>query len=209
MKSLLIRYFLAQLVNTTLIYFILSVLQGDAFLHDDGVVVTVCYYILVMAPLSLLSNLFRLGKKVERLIRKIFTGPLRLDKEVQVNVNKLSEMDEFDFAERYSYYLVMTYMVVFFSYINPLCVAATIVIFFLQFWIDKYNLFKCSSMTTELNFSLSCLVFRPMEISLLFFAAGNLYYSWKIQKEVDSVCLIGMVLASLYVLIITFTPRSV
>ena len=70
----------------------LSVIQGDDFLRDDGIVVATSYYVVVLAPVSLLSNLFRVGNKVERLLRGIVKGPLRLDKEVQVNVNRQQEM---------------------------------------------------------------------------------------------------------------------
>lgn len=73
----------------------------------------------------------------------------------QINLNKKYEYTEFDIAQRYSYYLVQLYTVSFYAYIVPLCVPAVALILFCQFYVDKFNLFKRSSLHYELNYSLS------------------------------------------------------
>lgn len=68
----------------------------------------------------------------------------------QVTLNREVEHCEFDLAQRYSYYLLQLYLVAFYAYAVPIIVPAVIVIFFFQYIVDKYNLFKRSSLFYEL-----------------------------------------------------------
>ena len=42
----------------------------------------------------------------------------------------------------YSFYIVYTFVVSFYGYIAPLATPIMIAIFFVQYWVDKYNLFR-------------------------------------------------------------------
>ena len=48
-------------------------------------------------------------------------------------------------ASRYAYYLVRVYTCLYYSYLVPLGVLGTVVIFGFQYWIDKIKMIKFSS----------------------------------------------------------------
>jgi hypothetical protein len=50
----------------------------------------------------------------------------------------------------------------------------------LHYWIDKYNLLRCSSNTFQMNFVISRAVLKIFELSIVAFAGGNYYFSLKL-----------------------------
>ena len=83
---------------------------------------------------------------------------LKKDSEVkmfQINLNRMFEYIEFDMASRYAYYILQLYTASFYAYLVPVCAPAVGLILICQYWVDKYNLFKRSSLFYRLSYSLS------------------------------------------------------
>ena len=108
-----------------------------------------------------------------------------------------------------SYYITQLYLVLFFSYIVPITIPVTIVLFILHYWSDKYTLFKRSSVATPLSFGISMLVVRLSEYSLVFFTGGNLYFSSRLLGEVKWMNIIPFVFTLLYTFMITIFPKAI
>lgn len=69
------------------------------------------------------------------------------------------------------------FVVSFYAYIVPMATPIVIIIFFIQYWIDKYNLFRRFSLPVSFNFALSRIVFKIFRLSLLAFAVGNFLFA--------------------------------
>jgi hypothetical protein len=151
-----------------------------------------------MGGLALLFKLLRL----EWLVSKLWTRRLQAESSVQVVLNRACALPEFDFARRYCFYITLVYMAVFFSYIAPICVAVVMVIFLFSYWIDKYHLFKCYSLPSALGVELADSVLRWVEFSLILFALGNLYFSWRIEGEMRMINVIALGVAVCYFLMV-------
>lgn len=63
----------------------------------------------------------------------------------QIKLNKDFELPIFDMATKYSYYLLQIYTCMFYNYLVPIGVPVTALIFLIQYWIDKIQLFYFSS----------------------------------------------------------------
>lgn len=121
-------------------------------------------------------------------------------------------MPVFDMAGRYSYYLVRVYTCLYYSYLVPLGVLGTVVIFGFQYWIDKIKMIKFSSEYFEMNYFLSRTILKLFEASLLIFAVGNLLFSIVIHRNLkgDSyvINIISVSIALIYILFIYLAPNS-
>lgn len=71
----------------------------------------------------------------------------------------------------------MVLVVSFYAYITPMATPIVIGIFFVQYWIDKYNLFRRFSMPISFNYTLSRAVFKIFQTSLFAFALGNFLFA--------------------------------
>jgi hypothetical protein len=117
---------------------------------------------------------------------------------------------EFNMAERYSYYLLQVYTASFYSYLAPIGVIALVVIFFCQYWIDKYNLFTRSSLFVKFNYSLSRNVLVLFEGSILVFACGNVIFSMMHHhSKLPIINIVGLAIAGFYVLLTIFVPNHI
>jgi hypothetical protein len=83
---------------------------------------------------------------------------------------------EFAFVDQYSFYVSMVFLVSFYAVIAPAAVMMLIVIFTIQYWIDKYNLFRRYSCPLDFNIDLTKLVFKAFECSILIFAIGTFIF---------------------------------
>ena len=61
------------------------------------------------------------------------------------------EKAEFAVVDRYSYYILQIYACSFYSYLVPLATPCLIVTFCIQYWIDKYNLYRHYKMQQYLS----------------------------------------------------------
>lgn len=101
----------------------------------------------------------------------------------QVELNHSIQDPEFDFSDKYAYYIVNVYVVSFFSYITPYISIILALIFFVQYWVDKYNLFQRFSCPTDFNFRLSRTTLKTFEVCILVFALGNYIFSFSIHPS--------------------------
>jgi hypothetical protein len=78
----------------------------------------------------------------------------------QIQLNRQLEYPAFDFANAYSYYLQMVFIVSFYGYLVPLTVPIIIIAFIAQYWIDKYNLLKRFSSPVDMGYFLTDLIWK-------------------------------------------------
>lgn len=64
---------------------------------------------------------------------------------MQIRLNKEFEHPKFGIAENYAFYIMITFTISFYGFLVPLATPIAIVIFFLEYWVDKYNLFRRSA----------------------------------------------------------------
>jgi len=104
------------------------------------------------------------------------------------------------------------YVVSFYSYIAPSISFFLAIIFFAQYWVDKYNLFVRFSSPTDFNYSLSRSTFKTFQLSILFFTLGNLLFSQQIhspdEKGYKIVNWISFVIALIFSLLVVFIPKK-
>jgi hypothetical protein len=131
----------------------------------------------------------------------------------QVELNKAIQPTEFSFAMRYAYYILNVFVVSFYSYIVPYTSLILIVIFAIQYWVDKYNLFKRFSCPTDFNYRLSMFTLKIFECSIFFFALGNLLFAPTIHTNTHGsdyriINIVSVSLAFVYCLAIFFLPKK-
>ena len=56
---------------------------------------------------------------------------------------------------RYAWYIMMFLTCSFYSFLVPVATPLLVVFFFISYWIDKYNLFKRSSLSMKFDFNLT------------------------------------------------------
>lgn len=106
---------------------------------------------------------------------------------------------KFDIVNRYVNYLLLTMVVCFYSYLIPVGTLVLFVSFFLQFWIDKMNLFKRSSHPRNFSFHLTRKILKIFEANILVFALGTLVWGFYVHNNTFNILnLIGLLIAALY-----------
>lgn len=182
-------------------------------LSSAGLVVVVSSLIVVSGFIQIATNLVNVPAILRRLQLWWYYSDKEENAEInqfQLRLNKQFEFVEFDMAQRYSYYLLQVYTASFYSFLAPIGIFALIGIFFIQYWIDKFNLFTRSSMLNNFNYSLSKNVLTLFEGSILIFAAGNFIFSLMHHGyQVNTANIIGLVIAILYVLLRMVVPSHI
>ena len=113
-------------------------------------------------------------------------------------------------ATRYAYYLLQLYTACFYSYLVPITMPVIMLIFFINYWIDKFNLFKRSSLRFAFNFSLNRYISKVFETSLLIFAGGNFIFSLYLHNlQVTIINIIGLSIALLFAFLIWIAPSKI
>ena len=131
----------------------------------------------------------------------------------QYQLNVQLQDPEFNFARQYAFYLVMVYIASFFTILTPLASLLIALVFMVQYWVDKFNLFKRFSYSFDIGFFLSKLILKAFECSLVIFAVGHII--WKEETKCQQAdCsdvtwqlvlrIVNLGLASLYVIVSLF-----
>lgn len=93
----------------------------------------------------------------------------------------------------------------------PAGVGILILIFIVQYWIDKYNLFRRFSCPLDFNFFLTRLIFKAFECSILIFAVGTFLFDMEIRVEnapkYKMINLINILIAAGYVYLAVLAPE--
>lgn len=153
--SLVAKLLVTQFINTAMVYIALSKIRGDdsnELMSEQGLVYQISSMLVLSGFINILTNLINFGEIYQWVYLKYLlwgTDPNDIPM-FQVTLNREYQYLEFDLAQKYAYYLLQLYMVAFYSYIMPIIVPAVAIIFFFQYWVDKFNLFKRSSVFYEL-----------------------------------------------------------
>ena len=75
-------------------------------------------------------------------------------------------------------------MACFYSLMTPLSSPILIIMFAIQYWLDKYNLFRRHSYPTDLGADLNLMIFKIFEICLLLSAVGHLVWDTSIHFDI-------------------------
>ena len=102
----------------------------------------------------------------------------------QIQLNEALQAPEFNFAAMYAFYIVFTFVVSFYGFLVPLATPLLILVFAIQYWVDKFNLFKRYSCSIDYGSELIGLIFKYFEISAFLFTIGFLL--WDIQIHTES-----------------------
>ena len=65
----------------------------------------------------------------------------------------------------------------------PLITPLTILAFALQYWVDKYNLFRRFSSPIDLGYYLTDLIWKAVELTLILNSLGHMLWSYSLHKE--------------------------
>lgn len=215
--SLMTKSIISQFMNTAFIYYIIAVVsdithpEKSSPLSENGLVTKVTSLVAVSGAIQIFLNAAQLGSLFSCLLTR-----LKLKGETvnmfQVELNQKVQDPEFDFADKYAYYIVNVYVISFFSYITPYVSIILAFIFLIQYWVDKYNLFQRFSCPTDFNFRLSRMTLYAFESSVFVFALGNYIFSFMVhptkdEKQYHIINLVALLLAAVYFLVIFFLPK--
>lgn len=90
-------------------------------------------------------------------------------------------------------------MACFYAYMIPVLTVILIVVFFLQFWIDKVNLFKRCSHPRNFSFYLTRNILKIFEACIWIFALGTYIFGIYIHNSALNILnLVGLGVASIY-----------
>jgi len=131
----------------------------------------------------------------------------------QIQLNNHIQNNEFNLPGQYSYYIFMIYIVSFYSLIAPFANSTLILVFFVNYWVDKYVLFKKMSSPVDFGYSLTRLIIKCLEGSLLAFAIGHFYWNQAINKKspkfANFLNIISIAISFLYLLFSNLCPLHV
>lgn len=210
LSSLIFKTILTQTINTSIIYTILYLIKHTNPLSAFGIVSKIVSLVVVSGFISVAMQIFIPKVLVMGLINR---WKYPEDKPVnlfQLQLNQMLQYPEFNYAAMYSFYIVYTFVVSFYGFLVPTATPILIIIFFIQYWVDKYNLFRRFSSPAPFGQDLIRMVLKSFEVSLLIFVVG--YIFWGSQVHYDSqpiyrtLNLINLVIAVLYTAFSLFVP---
>lgn len=96
----------------------------------------------------------------------------------------------------------------FYAYITPIATIIIAVVVLIQYWVDKYNLFRRFSVPVNFTYRLSRLTVKILEASILIIALGNvLFASWvNEEKKLTPINYVTLGIAIIYSAVVIFTP---
>jgi hypothetical protein len=128
----------------------------------------------------------------------------------QIQLNQKFEQSKFPLSDMYSFYIVYTFVASFYGFLLPTAAPALVLIFILQYWVDKYNLFRRSSAPDPLSFEHTRILIKSFEVSIFLFALG--YVVWQSEVHFDSspssklINVLNIAISTGFVLLSLFTP---
>ena len=210
--SLVLKLVYSQFVNTAFIYYFVALLNNrtnDDLLSAAGLVYQVSSLITTSGVINIISNLLN----TDAILRKLtlwwyYKGKGDKINEFQVHLNQKFQHPEFDISFRYSYYLLQLWTVSFYAYVVPIGVPSMAVIFFFQYWVDKFNLFRRSSLFYQIHFSLSAYIVRMAEFSIFLFAVGMNLFSYKVHHSVTLFNILCLAISLVYLIFVFTLPTQ-
>jgi hypothetical protein len=203
LTSLIIKIIVTQTINTAFIYYIIWVMTPTNPLGKAGLVKNILDLVIVSGFISVVLQIF----PPSYLAKKFINDYKYKDKDYinmfQVQLNEILQQPEFNFAVMYAFYIVFTFVVSFYGFVAPTAVPVLIMIFAIQFWVDKYNLFKRFSCPVDFGAELIKKIFIMFETSIFIFVIGHYVWDLKMNKdkkpEYRVISSLNIVLATLFV----------
>ena len=94
---------------------------------------------------------------------------------------------------------MLTFTVCFYVYLIPALSIVLVIVFFLQFWIDKINLFKRSSHPRNFSFYLTRNILKIFEACVWIFALGTYIFGIYVHNSpLNILNLVGLGIATVY-----------
>lgn len=105
----------------------------------------------------------------------------------QTELNRDFQYPKFDIVNRYVNYIIIVFTASFYAYLIPATIPILVIIFFIQFWIDKLNLFKRSSHPHNFSFYLTRNILKIFEASVFIFGLGTLVFGFYIHASLFNI----------------------
>lgn len=213
LSSLIVKTIITQFINTSIIYTILYLMKPSNPLGTFGLVSKVTSLVVISGFISVAMQVFIPKNVVMGLINR---WKYPEDKPVnlfQLQLNQMMQHPEFNYAAMYSFYIVFTYVVSFYGFLVPTATPILIIIFFIQYWVDKYNLFRRFSSSTPFGQDLIRIILKSFEVSLLLFVAG--FFVWDSFIHYDSkplfrtLNIINIAITVVYICFSAFVPYRI
>ena len=212
LRHLIYKTIISLSINTVFLYAILNLLRPSNPLSGLGLVTKVMYLLILSPIINLIWYIILPMSTIFNIINKYRYSP---DKQINLFQYQLDEQlqhVEFDFAQGYAFFIIYIYVACFYSLMTPLSSPILIIMFVLQYWIDKYNLFRRHSYPTDLGADLNRMIFKIFEISLLLSAAGHFLWDFSIHFDMTAgfkvINIINLTIAVIYIGISFFAPGS-
>lgn len=213
LRSLLIKNIITQTINTSFIYAILYLIYPEMPLNSFGLVSKVTSLVIVSGFISVAMQIFIPMQVIFECINKMRYKPDKPINLFQFQLNQAIQPPEFNFTVMYSFYIVFTYVVAFYGMLAPTTTPILILIFFIQYWVDKYNLFRRFSYPVDLGPELYRMIIKAFEVSLLMSTVGH--FLWDLTIHYDSnttyrtLNIINLCISALYIALSMWAPYSV
>ena len=211
--QLIIKIVITQTINTSIIYSILYVMQPTSPLSPYGLVTKINSLVVISGLISVVWMAVLPTQTVMRFInarKYTYENPINL---FQVQLNKIIEYPAFSYSSGYSFYIIYTYVICWYGFMYPVGSLILIVIFFLQYWIDKFNLFRRNSNPVAFGQDLVTMVIKSFEFSLFMFALG--FFVWQshvhfnITPGFRAMNIITLVLSVVFVIVAILVPQRI
>ena len=127
----------------------------------------------------------------------------------QIELNRKVQYSPYNFTDAYAYYIIYTFVVSFYGYMVPLATPVLIFFYVLQYWLDKFNLFKRFSSPMDFSNHYTELMVSLFEVSIVFFAVGHFLWDSSVHFDANPgfkvMNILSIVLAVVYVCLFMFS----
>jgi hypothetical protein len=211
--SLLLKIVITQTLNTSIIYSILYFIKPIDPLSTYGLVTKINSLVLVSGFISVVWQVLLPTYTITAFLNARNYTPDRPINLFQIQLNAILEKPSFSYAQSYSFYIIYTYVVAWYGFLVPMATPILFVYFILQYWVDKYNLFRRFSTPVPFGQDLVTLVNRSFEFNLFMFAVG--FFIWQSSVHFDTpttyrvINIITLFIATAWVSFSIFVPRHI
>jgi hypothetical protein len=211
-SSLIFKIIFTQTFNTVVIFFFLYLLNPIEPLLQYGLAPAIFDLILWTGLINLGIEILLPVKTLKKwwTERQYYPDRSKPVPLFQGQLNKMVQKPEFELENRFSYFIYTTYIAGFYGFVLPTATPSLIILFSLQYWVDKYNIFRRFSAPNFFGFKQFFLIYKFFEISILLFVIGYVFWQPAIHFDAPRssivINLINLTLAFLFVLAAIFVP---
>lgn len=174
--QLILKIVISQFLNTSIIYSILYLLKPMMPLGTYGMVNKINSLIVVSGAINIAFQIVLPSYTIPYFLNKRKYTDDKPVNMFQIQLNQTIENPPFPYAQNYSFYIIYCYVVCWYGFLFPIGTIFLIIIFIIEFWVDKYNLFRRYSNPVAFGQDLVRLVTTAFQFSLFLFALG--YFLW-------------------------------